>query len=446
MRRRSKLEPADSQGDSAWRGGKFGIRVTSIASKCLSIAVFRDFAKVQIEVELQSLEFKSLRLIIDYILGNENSLDEKLYPFLPIVSANLSKHAALLETKIPPVPKFNYPEFQRWDQSEILGTNDPALLSLTKQVFENLEKQRSDNDRWQRMRYETLFSEIISKINQQWSIVARIRKEVELYKKSRQEKTEKVPWKILPPGEHPFQQILAYFEEVRRRRPEIRVDEDRLSKVESLNPDQRFTGEDEFDGYIVFYFDRTEMAVLESPMFGNAIYIIRGKWRSLSRKSKGELLARHSRTVKRLIHRGDWFARLSKLIEVEPAGKALPRKPSAKNVQTVIVPAKKEVVPNQLAINLIYTPRHALKAQQVREMLVSLGLAVRPLPVEEDRSVFSHKGRLYYFSDSRECSRVADRIAKAISDVEKLHPQFIHPPSAKKDMENLTQSGWFEEF
>ncbi|MGH9753835.1 MAG: hypothetical protein ACREA2_13730 [Blastocatellia bacterium] len=391
-----------------------------------------------LEAKLHSLDFKSLQQIIDHALGNESALNNGLRRYLRPVAADLDKYVELLETKIPPMPKFNYPEFRHWKQSEILGTNNPELLSLTKHAFENLEKQRSDSDRWQRMRYETLFDEIVSKIVQQRSIVVRIRRELELSRRSLQEKVEKVPWKILPPGEHPFQQILAYFEEVRRRQPELHVDEDRLRKVESLKPDQRFTGEDEFDGYVVFYFNRTEMAVLESPMFGNAIYVIRGEWKSLSRKSKGELLAYHSIKVKRVVHRGDWFARLRKLIkDNSTVSKSLPKAPIVRNTQAEVVATKNEIIPAQSVINIIYTPKHAPKAYQARDTLTPLGITVRSRQVEEGPDTSNHRRRLYYFSHSSESPKIAERIAKAIRGVEEVHPHFNSFRPDEEDMESL---------
>lgn len=391
-----------------------------------------------LEAELRSLEFKSLRLIIDHVIGNTSELEASLSKYVSLVAGDLDTYVDLLEEKIPQLLKFNYPEFQHWKQSEILGTDDPKLLELTRYSFENLERERANRDRVQRMWYEALFSEITDKIKQQQVAVVRIRKEVGLLKKPSEQIVERVPWKILPPGEHPFQQIFAYFKEVQRRHPELRIDEDRLKKVESLNPNQRFTGEDEFDGYVIFYFDRTETAVLESPLFGNAIYVIQGKWKSLSRKSKGELLTRYSGTVTRVIHLGDWFARLRKLVNQNPDSP-----PARAKVLTAKVAPPKSVltehvgIPNGSVINLVYTSKYAVKAQQARERLTSLGIAVHSFPIKEAIDVFEHRQRLYYFGDSPECLKTASRIAGAVGDIEEVAPQFRPYRDPKKDTESL---------
>lgn len=125
----------------------------------------------------------------------------------------------------------------------------------------------------------------------------------------------KVSWKLLGPGEHPFPKILKYCEELKKRDSNhIEFDLDRLNKVYALKPSAIYVGMDEFEGYVVFSFQEVKAAVLECPIVGNAIYVLKGDWEMLSRLSKAELLNFYTNRVTRLVHSGEWFARLTQLL------------------------------------------------------------------------------------------------------------------------------------
>jgi len=127
--------------------------------------------------------------------------------------------------------------------------------------------------------------------------------------------TGRVPWHILPPGEHPFPRILAYFQDLQSKHPGVRYDTDRLAKVFGLAPSDCYLGTDEFSGYAAFYFGDLDTAVMESPKWGNAIYVIRGAWREVSRLSKRELIVNHGPRTERITHSGDWLNRLKWTLE-----------------------------------------------------------------------------------------------------------------------------------
>ncbi len=107
--------------------------------------------------------------------------------------------------------------------------------------------------------------------------------------------TDRLPWRVLPPGELSVGNVLRHYEGLQRRNPHVVYDRERIAKAFSLNPDRCYVGSDEFDGYIVFAFSRTEKVLLECPVFGNAIYVIHSDWRRLSRTTKQDLLTRRSR-------------------------------------------------------------------------------------------------------------------------------------------------------
>jgi hypothetical protein len=125
---------------------------------------------------------------------------------------------------------------------------------------------------------------------------------------------EYIPWKILPPGEHPFPHILEYCEHLKQNAKKRRVIGERIKLIGSLNPTNSYVGVDEFNGSFIFYFQELDSAILDNPEYGNAIYVIRGDWKTLSRLSKAELLEGYQDNVTRVIHSGNWFVRLKKLI------------------------------------------------------------------------------------------------------------------------------------
>jgi hypothetical protein len=128
---------------------------------------------------------------------------------------------------------------------------------------------------------------------------------------------KRVPWRLLPPGEHPFQEILNHYEVLEKQTPSVRYDRTRLERIYELSPTAWYVGLDEFSGYIVFYFQESQTAVLDNPAWGNAIYVIRGEWESLSRLTKAQLLAKHKHTqrVRKIVHSGDWFQRLTMCLQ-----------------------------------------------------------------------------------------------------------------------------------
>ena len=120
----------------------------------------------------------------------------------------------------------------------------------------------------------------------------------------------RLPWRVLPPGELSLRRVLAHYEKLGRVRPDIRYEPERIRKAYSLGPDGCFVGADEFDGYVVFTFPSTGKALLERPVYGNAVYVLGPDWKRLSRMSKRELLADGTLGVTKIVHRGDWFLRV----------------------------------------------------------------------------------------------------------------------------------------
>jgi hypothetical protein len=91
------------------------------------------------------------------------------------------------------------------------------------------------------------------------------------------------------------------------------LDLERLENIFTLEPRRVYEGLHDFREYLAFEFD-SNLAILDSPIVGNALYLLRGDWRELSRLSKSELLQSHLALVTRLVHKGDWFGRAQRQV------------------------------------------------------------------------------------------------------------------------------------
>lgn len=146
---------------------------------------------------------------------------------------------------------------------------------------------------------------------QRLSFAARVRNDIEhAFEFGARLPTTRLPWRILPPGELSLDTLLQHYERLQRLNPHIRYEKERVIKAFSLGPERCYLGIDEFEGYIVLIFPGTSRALLECPVFGNAIYVIDSDWRILCKLSKRELLAEHSPLVTRIVHTGEWFWRV----------------------------------------------------------------------------------------------------------------------------------------
>ena len=116
-----------------------------------------------------------------------------------------------------------------------------------------------------------------------------------------------LPWELLPPGQLTREGVRAHYERLARAYPERGYLPERMVEAHSLGPRAWWKGRKGFYGYVVFEFAGTEKVLLECPVYGNAIYVLGGDWRELSRKSKGSVLA--SEGTVRIPHAGDWPGR-----------------------------------------------------------------------------------------------------------------------------------------
>jgi len=65
-------------------------------------------------------------------------------------------------------------------------------------------------------------------------------------------------------------------------------EEDRIDEAFRFGPRQICIGTEEFFGYYAFVLDRG-VNIFECPVYGNAAYVVRGDWSTLSQFSKNKL-------------------------------------------------------------------------------------------------------------------------------------------------------------
>lgn len=124
-----------------------------------------------------------------------------------------------------------------------------------------------------------------------------------------------VHWTILPPDRDQFEELRNYYSVYEAAKDDVRIDYDRIKKTLGLKPRFIYRGANEFSGYCAYLFSMMNGAVLECPVVGNAIYVIEGDWRQLSKMTKSQLLTNQRERVTRIVHAGDWFFSLREHIK-----------------------------------------------------------------------------------------------------------------------------------
>jgi len=133
------------------------------------------------------------------------------------------------------------------------------------------------------------------------------------------EQFETVNWSILPTGLD-WKGFNRFFEEqvsnCQTNQPKKMIDDSRkrFERIFELKPDKICRGILTFSDYFALHFNECEEVVLESVVYGNALYIIKGDWEQLSKKTKKELRDYHSPKV--IKHRGDWFSKLKNHLQI----------------------------------------------------------------------------------------------------------------------------------
>lgn len=131
---------------------------------------------------------------------------------------------------------------------------------------------------------------------------------------------QRLNWQILPPGKRPWKEqrkfLKPLFDKIKSKN-KVRVFEKRFERLDALNPDKTSIGMNGYQGYIIFHFEKKNIHVLESSIYGNALYIFNKDWKRLSQKTKAEII-NSGQYVDRFTHQGehvDIINKIKKLIQ-----------------------------------------------------------------------------------------------------------------------------------
>ena len=130
---------------------------------------------------------------------------------------------------------------------------------------------------------------------------------------------ERVNWTLLPVGTDWATFEDNFNEQITKSGGSFEqkaIDEakDRFKCIFELKPKSIYRGFETFSDYFALLFEDTDKVVLESVNYGNAIYIIEGDWKILSRRTKAEL--KTSNKTKVIHHRSDWFSKLKNYLQI----------------------------------------------------------------------------------------------------------------------------------
>lgn len=87
----------------------------------------------------------------------------------------------------------------------------------------------------------------------------------------------------------------------------------RLDTIASYKPDFEAVGANGLAGYYIFGFKKKGIFVFENATLGNATYIIKGDWKTISQMSKA-FIVKNNLHEWRLIHRDDWKGKINSIL------------------------------------------------------------------------------------------------------------------------------------
>ena len=124
-----------------------------------------------------------------------------------------------------------------------------------------------------------------------------------------------LPWRLLPPGQLALDELRDRLAVFNQQQPHRQWDHSRLEFIASLHPDRVYFGIEEYKQYFAFEFAQANVAVLDCPLYGNAIYVLNGDdWQALSQLTKLALI--QTGRAYRIIHTSDerWQSRLRAIV------------------------------------------------------------------------------------------------------------------------------------
>ncbi|MBZ9603951.1 hypothetical protein [Phyllobacterium chamaecytisi] len=127
---------------------------------------------------------------------------------------------------------------------------------------------------------------------------------------------ERVNWRLLPPGQYPWEVLRPHMELALRRTSEAmqKVIKDRQDTIRAYNPDRIYVGAGGFGDYLAYEFERFGSVVLESVRVDNAIYAFGQDWQAVSQLSKAQVINGNHHQA-RIVHSDGWKDRLAHFLQ-----------------------------------------------------------------------------------------------------------------------------------
>lgn len=120
-------------------------------------------------------------------------------------------------------------------------------------------------------------------------------------------------WEILPPDVKLEVQKAKSSKQEESKNKRKDYNQIRLDTLEGYNPVERNIGRNGFQGYYAFVYEN--ICVLESPLYGNATYIVeRDSWKKSSMETKKSLINNH-KFLKRIEHNSKWFKKIEEIFK-----------------------------------------------------------------------------------------------------------------------------------
>ena len=121
-------------------------------------------------------------------------------------------------------------------------------------------------------------------------------------------------WDLLPVGERndDLQEFITKFHLEKKNHIDRFVD--RYDVLAKLKPENFISGTSGFRRYFGAKFS-DDLVVFENLEYGNAIYVMYENWKSLSQKSRVELLKGDNRGFDRIVHTKSWKVQLDFLVK-----------------------------------------------------------------------------------------------------------------------------------
>jgi len=228
--------------------------------------------------------------IVDAKKNNASVCREEIEALLELLydkAPQVPPHPGPKPVELPPPPDSKWSEPDLWLKHEI------DKQEWTKSVY--LPWQDATHQNYQALKLT------------EHRIIKGIRSDIDdLLPTGRWPTTRMVNWEILPPGDWPVDRVsVANLFAGKSSNAFI---PERLIAVVKLSPVEIVSGRSEFNDYLCFRFRDNNKVLLESPYEGNAAYVLRGDWETLSKKPKWELLNIYSDFCERIIHgpSGNW--------------------------------------------------------------------------------------------------------------------------------------------